>query len=668
MAKLFEQFRPVATTLMIAAIVALVGLPDSGNAQNRPAPQVESFELLFQHGDPSFVGFDLPLQSPNLFDIIRRSGIDVDQLLSNSGQSIDWLMTETGTTTDFVLEHSGATAELLLDLSGHTADWLIEAAGKDADWILSQSGKSIRWLLDRTGGTADQLLEWADMTRDMLLDLLDKDADWILDRSGKTISTMLGWTGEGASWVADIVKDVACGSLGGAARSACNEGIDLVADSISELVGKIDRSADWWLDKAGKDIDWLIDKAGKDADWMLSEANKTRTWLWNEIGHDADWLLGKADKTKSWLLTLTGNNVEWLLAGSGRNTNWLFQQIGGTVEWLLEQTHRDADWLLAQIGWRMDQAELTFNLHLQFQAVTGSGIELRYDGASQLQYVPGTPNTPKYDRRVVVLGGNIKAAEGFAATNTSVTVTYKDPTGISVSQGGDVGILNQDLAITIDDGRRILRNTRHSDDWLITFCIPLKLIISAILVEVPPASVAALELVPDVMMSLNGDAGIRFRNEQVVPPMGRIEIITLGQARPSYDFLMQYGSQAVTDAKLGGGSWGFAWGLPCTLGAGISMGYDIRGGQTLAESDPAGIGARATVRFALSLPPDRQPPSRPPPPGPGTPGAVTPVRPPPQSLPAPGTQPVTPQPTQAIEPQTQPQVVQPMEGVDKDKE
>jgi hypothetical protein len=274
-----------------------------------------------------------------------------------------------------------------------------------------------------------------------------------------------------------------------------------------------------------------------------------------------------------------------------------------------------------------------------------------------------------YDRRVVILGGNIKAAEGFAASNTGVTVTYKDPTGITVSQGGDVGMLNQDLAITIDDNRRIFRNTRHSDDWLMTFCIPLKLIISALLVEVPPASAAALGLVPDVMMSLNGDAGIRFRNEETLPAMSRVEIITLGQPRPSYEFLMQYGGQAVNDAKLNGGSWGFAWGLPCTLGAGISMGYDIAGGQTLAESAPAGIGAQTMVSFSLRPPSDRQAQPGRPPVRPGTPGTVTPVRPPPQSLPGPVPQPAepgTPQPTGPIEQAPAPEP-QPIERVEKDK-
>lgn len=29
--------------------------------------------------------------------------------------------------------------------------------------------------------------------------------------------------------------------------------------------------------------------------------------------------------------------------------------------------NRDADWLLDQLGWRLDEAELTFALHLQLQ-------------------------------------------------------------------------------------------------------------------------------------------------------------------------------------------------------------------------------------------------------------------------------------------------------------
>jgi len=117
MVKWPSVFHPVATTLMIAAIVVLAGLPYSGYAQNRPAPQVENFELTFQQGDPSFVGFDVPLQSPNLFQVIRQSGIDVDQMLATAGYSVDWLLTRTGKTTDFILDRSQVSAQFLLNAS-----------------------------------------------------------------------------------------------------------------------------------------------------------------------------------------------------------------------------------------------------------------------------------------------------------------------------------------------------------------------------------------------------------------------------------------------------------------------------------------------------------------------------------------------------------------------
>lgn len=666
-------FHPVAMTLMIPAIVVFAGLPYACYAQNRPAPQVENFQLSFQQGDPSFAGFDVPLDSPNLFEVIRQSGVDVDQMLATAGYSVDWLLSRTGKTTDLILDRSQVSAQFLLNASGNTADWLITRTNKDADWILSRSGHEILWLLNRTGGTADQLLEWADKDADWLLDQLDKDADWILDRSGYSISTMLGWANTGSTWVANKVKNILCGNLGGAAKSVCNASVNAVEDSISKLVGLIDRSADWWLDEADKDIDWLLGRAGKNADWMLSEASKSRPWLWDELGRDADWLLTKAGKSKSWLLTLTGNNVDWLLAGAGYSTSWLFQQIGGTADWLLDRTNHDADWLLDQIGWRLDEAELTFTVHLQLQVVTSSGIDLSYDGASQLQYVPGTPNTPKYDRRVVILGGNFKVAEGLGATNTSVSVTYRDPTGITATASGDVGVLNQDLAITIDSGRRLNRTNRHSDDWLMTFCIPLKLIISALLVEVPPASAAALELVPDVMMQAIGDVGFRFGNERVNPAMGNIEIITLPQPQSFYEFVMGYQGQIAIDAKLNSGSWGFAWGLPCTLGVGISMGFDIPGGQTLVEAGPVAVSAQTPVRFQLRRPSDWQvAPPRPPTRRPGTLRPVTPVQPPPQIQPQPVPQPAEPTSppptsTQPIEQQEQPRQLQQFEPEKTDK-
>jgi len=674
MVKRPSVFHPVATTLMIAAIVVLAGLPYSGYAQNRPAPQVENFELTFQQGDPSFAGFDVPLQSPNLFQVMRQSGIDVDQMIATAGYSVDWLLTRTGKTTDFILDRSQVSAQFLLNASGNSSDWLITRTRKDADWILSQSGHDILWLLNRTGGTADQLLEWAGKDADWLLGQLGKDADWILERSGYSISTMLGWANTGSTWVANKVKDILCGNLDGTARRVCNAPIDLVKDSISKLIGLVDESADWWLDEAGKDIDWLIGRAGKNADWMLSEASKSRPWLWDKLGHDADWLLTKAGKSKSWLLTLTGNNVDWLLAGAGYSTSWLFQQIGGTADWLLDETNHDADWLLDQIGWRLDEAELTFAVHLQLQVVTSSGIEVSYDGASQLQYVPGTPNTPMYDRRVVILGGNFEVAEGLGATNLGVTVTYRDPTGIAATASGDIGVLNQDLAITIDSGRRLNRRNRHSDGWLMTFCVPLKTIIAALLVEVPPASAAALALVPDIMMQAIGDVGYRFGNERVNPDMARIEIITLPQPQSFYEFLMRYQGQIDIDAKLNSVSWGFAWGLPCTLGAGISMGFDIPGGRTLAELGPAPIGAQSPVRFQLRAPSDWQAaPTRPPAPRPGTSRPVTPVRPPPQTQPQPIPQPAEPTspqslPIQPLEEQEQPRQPQQFEPAKTDKQ
>ena len=200
----------------------------------------------------------------------------------------------------------------------------------------------------------------------------------------------------------------------------------------------------------------------------------------------------------------------------------VMRRSGIDVDQMLATAGYNVDWLLDQLGWRLDEAELTFALHLQLQVVTSRGIEVSYDGASQLQYVPGTPTTPMYDRRVVILGGNFKVAEGLGATNLGVTVTYRDPSGITATASGDIGVLNQDLAITIDSGRRLNRRNRHSDGWLMTFCVPLKVIIAALLVEVPPASAAALALVPDVMMQAIGDVGYRFSNEWVNPEMGRV--------------------------------------------------------------------------------------------------------------------------------------------------
>ena len=631
-------FRHVAMTLIVVAIVVSIGLPAVSVAQ-APAPQRVDFELGYQQGNPSFSGFSWPWQSPNLFTVIRQSGIDVDQLLATSGHDIDWLLTTIGKDTDFLLERSGMTADLLLDAAGESTEWLIGQSGNNADWMLQSSGKSITWLLDRTGGTADQLLDWAGKDADWLLDILDKDVDWILERSGKSKTNIVSWADKSNNWVAGIVKDVLCSNLG-AGRSACNSGVDLVKDSLSQLMGKIDRSAEWWLDEVGEDADWLLGKAGKNSHWMLAEAGKTRTWLWNELGYDADWLLTKAGQSKSWLLTLMGHNVDWLLAQTNHSNSWLFAQLGGTADWLLTQTNRDADWILEQVGWRMQDAELVVSAILELQVVTGTGVELTYPGASQLQYLPGTPQTPRYARRIAVWQGSIKAVEGLGASNPSIAVTYTDPTGITASASGDAGMFNQDLAITIDDERRVYRAIRHADGWLVTMCIPLKEIITALLVELPPASAAALVLVPDIMMQVNGDVGYRLENEQLQPGMGPIAQFNLSQPQPYYEFVMGYGAQVYSDAKMNGGSWGFAWGLMCGPGVGISMGYQIPGGQTLVEAGPGTVSDQVLVRFPLAtpsdMPKDTSPPTSPgagttPSPRPGTPGAT------PTPVPRPGT-------------------------------
>ena len=166
-------------------------------------------------------------------------------------------------------------------------------------------------------------------------------------------------------------------------------------------------------------------------------------------------------------------------------------------------------------------------------------------------------------------------------------------------------------------------------------------------------------------MQAIGDVGFRFGNEWVNPAMGEIEIITLPQPQSFYEFMMRYQGQIDIDAKLNSASWGFAWGpVPCTVGVGISMGFNIPGGRTLAEAGPVAVSAQAPVRFQLRRPSDWQvAPPRPPTPRPGTPQPVTPVRPPPQTQPQPVPQPaepVSPQPapTQTVEQQEQPRHLQ----------
>ena len=438
MAARFSTVRNVATTLVVAAAVVCLGWPTPGAAQSRPPPQRIDFELGYEHGQPSFEEVRWPWQSPDLFLVLRQSRIDVDQLLAASGHDIDWLLARIGKDADFLLERSEATATLLLGAADKSTDWLIDELGKDADWILDKNGLTIDWLLTRTGGTVDQLLAWSGKDADWLLDRLGEDADWILERSGKSKSNIIGWANKSNDWVARVVKRALCSHLG-AGRGPCEGGVDLVKDSLSKLMGKIDRSADWWLDEVGEDIDWLLAKAGKSNAWMLNQAGKSRTWLWNELGHDADWLLGKAGKTRGWLLTLTGRNADWLLANAGQTNSWLFARLGGTAEWLLAELNRDADWVLAQVGWRMQDAELIVSALLQLQVVTGTGVELAYPGGVQLQYLPGTPQTPRYDRRIGVWAGDLKAIEGFGSSYAGVTATYTDPTGVTASAGGDAG-------------------------------------------------------------------------------------------------------------------------------------------------------------------------------------------------------------------------------------
>jgi hypothetical protein len=668
MAQLLSRIRSVVTIVAVSTVVVLAGLaaPAVTHAQNTQTQQ-QNFQFHYQIGDPSFVGFDWPWQSPNLFQVLQDSGVDVDALLQASGHGIDWLLANTGTTTEFLLERSQVSVEFLLNASGQTTDWLIGELGKDADWILDQAGHGSDWLLTRSGAATDQLLAWADKDADWLLGQLDKDVDWLLDRTGHNVSWMLNRAGKGSSWVASQVKGILCSHLSGMAKSGCNATVDAVKNSVSKLLGLLDRTGAWWLNRADKSVDWLLGAAGRNTDWMLSQAGRNRTWLWEKLGKDADWLLAHTGKTKSWLLTLVGHDADWLLQRAGQGNSWLFQRLGKNASWLLQQTNHDADWVLEQIGWRMSEAELRFTLQLQLQVVTSTGLELSYPGAAQIQYVPGTPQTPEYERRIAVLTGQIKAAEGLGATNAGVALTYTDPTGVSFSQTGDAGVFNQDMAITIDTSRRIFRDTRHADGWLLTLCIPLKEIISALLVEVPPAAATTLLLVPDVMMQINGDVGIRLRQEQVTPAMGQIDTIRFSQPQPAYEFQMNYSGNRYADARLNGGSWGFAWGLMCGPGVGISMGYDIPGGQTLAEAGPGAMSDQQSVRFVLPPPSDWQrqprPPTRP------LPGRTPlPIQPSPQPQPVQPVQPITPQPsTQPVQPtedQPPPMQLQPKQESD----
>jgi hypothetical protein len=643
--------RPIVTIPAVAAAVALIGLATATSAQTRqPPPQRVDFELGFQYGNPSFAGFSWPWQSPDLFDVLRQSNIDVDELLERSGRDIDWLLGAIGKDVDWLLEQSGMTADDMLVAADKSTDWLIDFLDKDADWILATSGNSIDWLLDRTGGTSDQLLAWADKDADWLLDLLGKDADWVLSKAGRSKSNIISWANKSNTWVANLIKDVLCSNLR-IGKTACKKSVDAVSSSLSKLMGLIDKDADWWLDEVGEDIDWLLLKTGKSADWTLSQAGKSRSWLWTQLGQDADWVLAKTGKTKGWLLTLTGRSADWLLGKAGYTRGWLLARLGGTADWVLMRTGHGADWVLEQVGWRMRDATLIVGALLELQVVTGEGMDLGYPAATQLQYLPGTPATPRYDRRIGAFAGELKVVEGLGSSHASVTVTYTDPTGLTASAGGDAGMFNQDLAIIVEDERRVFWPTRHADGWLVTMCIPIKEIIAALLAEVPPAAAAVLVLLPDIMMQVNGDVGYTLENEQLSPAVGQIVQFNLPQPQRYYEFVMQYTAQIKSDARMTGGSWGFAWGLMCGPGFGISLGYNIPGGETLREAGPIGIGDQELIRFALAPPSDmpiQQPPPREPRPG-------QPLPRPGQPLPRPG-QPgtVTPEATPAPAPETAP--------------
>lgn len=606
--------RRLGMTVLVASVLAIVGMPVVTDAQVRqPPPQRIDFELGYQHGDPSFDGFSWPWQSPDLFDVLRQSNIDVDRLLQTAGRDIDWLLAQIGKDTAWLLERSQLTSGALLEATGRSADWLIGRLGKDADWILQASGHSIGWLVDRTGATADELLGYAGKDADWLLDQLGKDVGWILQRSGHDKEDIIAWAGKSNDWVVGVVKRDLCGNLG-IGKGACERGVDLVKGSLSKLMGKISRSADWWLDEVGEDADWLLEKAGKTNDWMLAEAGKSRAWLFSKLNRDADWLLAKTGHTKAWLLQQSGRSVDWLVEQAGYNNAWVFKQLGGTNQWLLATANRDADWVLAQVGWRMQDAELVLTALLELRVVNSEGVQLTYPGAAQLQYLPGTPQTPRYDRRILVGAGDLMAVEGLGSSNASITATYTDPTGITVSAGGDAGMFNQDVAIIIETNRRVGQTSRHADGWLITMCIPLKEILAAVLAEVPPAAAAVLVLLPDIMMQVNGDVGYRLSNEQVLPPAGQIVQFNLPQPQRYYDFNMQWGGQVSADARLKGGSWGFAWGLMCGPGFGISLGYKIPGGETLVRAGPNPVRDTVLVRFPLAAPSDWGRP----PPAPGT--------------------------------------------------
>lgn len=568
-------------------------------------PQLQEFELSFRDGSPVVKEFEKRLgPSPNLFDALRDEGYDIDRLLDESGKDIDWLLKASKTSIDVVIEKSDVASAELLTAAGHDADWLLFRLQKDRDWIIEKADRDLAWLLVQADASATKLLDWARQDADWLLGRLGQDVDWVLSRAGRDIPWMLDKADKGTDWVAGKVRDIICGHIKySIPKATCKKGIDLIAGSLSKLLDRAGKDADWWLDESGKDVDWLLVAIGKDADWLLQEADKDKVWLLGELGKDADWLVGQAGRDTAWLLAALEEDTDWLLEKAERNRAWLFRQLGQDARWALRELDKDADWMLAQLGWRMEEADLRFTAVFRLEAVTSRGIVLDYEGTAQVANAPGAAQPWTYLRRIGFGKGTLAAAEGLGASNGTATWTYTDPTGLSVSAGGDIGILNQDMAIVLDEERQLHELTRHADEWLLTLCIPVGKIIAALLVEVPPAAAAALLLVPDIMMPIDGDAGFWLRNEVVDPQPGTTDAFTLGEPQRFISFPVTWSAQAFKDTEIKGATFGFAWGLPCTLGVGISVRHEIEGGQTVFESGPFMISGETTVRIALPAPP-----------------------------------------------------------------
>lgn len=237
---------------------------------------------------------------------------------------------------------------------------------------------------------------------------------------------------------------------------------------------------------------------------------------------------------------------------------------------------------------------------------------------------------------------------GLGAFNASAAVTYKDPTGVNVQGTVDPGIFNQDLAIMVGEGQSLYDTTRHSDDWLVTVCVPLKLIAAAASITVPPASVAALLLVPDLIIQVSGTGGYFLAEETVTPQPGQI-MRTVVPFQRKLRLPVQYSSGARQYLDTENTTWGLAVGLPCGPGIGASATIPIEG-YSMVERVPLQAVAEVEIDLpisALTAPP--RPPAQPMPrPKPGQP-----IR---QQPPAQVTPEVTPQVSPQVQPETAPQV------------